>query len=315
MRVGLIDVDGHNYPNLPLMKLSAWHKSLGHDVEWYNHESGKWYDIVYMSKVFSFTKDYAHEVRADAVIKGGSRYAISLVNGKEVYDKSKDINLPYGVEHIMPDYGLYGIENTAYGFMSRGCPRGCGFCHVAAKEGRCSEKVADLKEFWTYQKEIVLMDPNILACRDSKDMLKQLGDSGAKVDINRGLDARLLTDENIELIRNINLTRIHFAWDRMVDSKIIKENLLRFKLMTGLPHRKVSVYILTNFDTSLEEDLERIYFCRSIDFSPFPMVYNKSDAPSIYKKLQEWCNGRIFWAAPTFDGYLEYKAQKRKKAN
>lgn len=154
MKIGLIDVDGHNFPNIPLMKISAWHKQQGDSVEWYDPMFSGHMDKVYMSKVFSFSSDYEYFIDADEVIKGGSGYCINLVNEKEVFDKSKDIELPYEIEHIYPDYSIYGITDTAYGFLSRGCPRGCSFCHVEAKEGRASRKVADLSEFWRGQKNI-----------------------------------------------------------------------------------------------------------------------------------------------------------------
>lgn len=182
MKIGLIDVDGHHYPNLPLMKLSAWHKSQGDSVEWYEPMINEHFDIVYMSKVFSFTEDYPYPINADKIIKGGSGYAIRLVDGKEIYDKSADNDLPYKIEHIYPDYSLYPemTRDTAYGFLTRGCD----FCHVSAKEGKCSVKVADLAEFWRDQKNIVLCDPNILACPEWKELLKQLIDSKAYIDIN-----------------------------------------------------------------------------------------------------------------------------------
>ena len=107
LKIGLIDVDGHNFPNIPLMKLSAYHKMQGDSVEWYEPLFSEDLDIVYMSKVFSFTPDYEFPIRAKEIVQGGSGYAISLVDGKEVYDKSKDINLPHDVEHIYPDYSLY----------------------------------------------------------------------------------------------------------------------------------------------------------------------------------------------------------------
>ena len=105
MKIGLIDVDGHNYPNLPLMKLSAWHKAKGNTVKWYEPFDGlaEEYDKVYLSKVFSFTQDYEHPIYAKEISRGGSGYAIKLIDGKEVYDKSKDIDLPPEIEHICPD--------------------------------------------------------------------------------------------------------------------------------------------------------------------------------------------------------------------
>lgn len=83
MRIGLIDVDGHHFPNIPLMKLSAWHKKNGDFVEWYDPLFSGHMDKVYMSKVFSFTPDYEYAVDADEVIKGGTGYQIRLVDGLE----------------------------------------------------------------------------------------------------------------------------------------------------------------------------------------------------------------------------------------
>lgn len=306
MRIGLIDVDGHNYPNLPLMKLSAWHKQLGHSVSW--HETGKQYDRVYMSKVFSFTNDYEGDIHADEVVRGGSGYAIRLRYGghKEWYDETMDADLPPGIEHILPDYSLYGLRDTAYGFLTRGCPRGCGFCHVGAKEGRRCRKVADLREFWTYQNNIVLMDPNLLACPEHMDLLRQLAESGAKVDINQGLDARLLTEENIAALKDVRLSNIHFAYDRMTDSAVIEKNLRWFKSITGFDKNKgkVTCYILVNYDTSIEEDIKRIMFCRELKFTPYPMIYNKQNAPKVYRQMQRWCSNYVFWKVPTFEEYL-----------
>ena len=143
-------MDGHNFPSLPLMKLSAWHKQQRDSVEWYEllfHSMGEPFDRVYMSKVFSFTPDYPYYVNAKEVSKGGSGYCISMVDGKEVYDTEKDSVLPPGIETIYPDYGIYydkipEVRNTAYGFLTRGCPRGCEYCHVGCKEGKRSYMVS-----------------------------------------------------------------------------------------------------------------------------------------------------------------------------
>ena len=159
------------------MKLSAWHKQCGDHVEWYQPMFSGHMDKVYMSKVFSFTPDYEYFVDADVIEKGGSGYCITLgSDGKEHFDKSKDRELPYDVEHIYPDYEIYydkipEVRYTAYGFMSRGCPRGCDFCHVKDKEGRIAHKVADLSEFWHGQKRVVLLDPNPIACKEWRSIL------------------------------------------------------------------------------------------------------------------------------------------------
>lgn len=310
MRIGLIDVDGHHYPNLPLMKLSAWHKSQGDYVEWYEPFNGlaERYDKVYLSKVFSFTPDYQYPIYADEVIRGGSGYAISLTDGKEYYDKTKDKNLPDEVEHIYPDYSLYPAEtkDTAYGFLTRGCPRGCDFCHVANKEGKCSYKVADLSEFWRGQKKIVLCDPNILACKEWRDLLQQLIDSGASVDFNQGLDIRLMTAEKAEMIRQIRVERIHFAWDRYEDKEIVVPRFKEFQTITGLSIQKLSVFVLTNFNTTIEQDLERIYTLRDMGYDPYVMVYDKSNTNSKarIRKLQRWCNNKwIFRSTKRFEEY------------
>lgn len=308
-RIGLIDVDSHNYPNLALMKISAWHKGQGDNVEWYD-PFGDRYDVVYKSKVFSHTRDYLQFINADKIVQGGSGYAIKLVDGVEIYDNSTDDSLPATVEHIRPDYALYGINDTAYGFLSRGCPRGCSFCHVASKEGRKSYKVADLSEFWSGEKNIVLCDPNILACPQHEDLLQQLADSGAYVDFNQGLDIRLMTNRMAELVSRIKVKEIHFAWDNYRDKDIILPKLQLYADAASLsPHgHKGIVYVLVNYDTTLDQDLDRIYTLRELGYWAYVMIYNKQHCAPIYKRLQHWCNNRFkFAVCPRFEDFTNTK--------
>ena len=305
-KIGLIDVDGHNFPNIPLMKISAYHKAKGDHVERYDPMFSPHMDKVYVSKVFSFSDDFDYFIDADEVSYGGSGYCISLVNGKEVFDKSKDIDLPPEIEHICPDYSLYGITDTAYGFLSRGCPRGCSFCHVEAKEGRRSYKVADLNEFWNGQKNIVLCDPNILACREWKDLFQQLIDSKAWVDFNQGIDIRLMTEEKAEMLKQIKTKELHFAWDRYQDKDKILPKFKMFKDITGISERNMIVYVLCNFDTTLEQDLERINTLREMGYWAYVMLYDKENIPKghVLKKLQRWVNNRfVFATCQTFEEY------------
>lgn len=300
MQVKLIDVDGHNFPNLPLMKLSAWHKEQGDSVTWYDPLKA-WNcppDLVYMSKVFDFTPDYPHPVNGKRVVRGGTGYFYPDGGSK----------LPLGVEHIYPDYSIYPelTKDTAYGFLTRGCPRGCGFCIVEKKEGRCSRKVADLDEFWKGQKYIKLLDPNMFACREWQELSEQLIKSGAWIDFTQGCDIRIMTEEKAECIKRMKIKQIHFAWDRYEDKEKIIPRFRMFKELTGWDRRKMTVYVLTNYDTTHEQDLERIYVLRELGYDPYVMIYEKDKLPRghITRRLQRWVNSRVVFAAePDFSKY------------
>lgn len=311
MRIGLIDVDGHNYPNLALMKLSTWHKAQGDTVEWWWTDM-IYYDIVYMSKVFSeeYSPHVPEPLNAGQIIKGGTGYAIHLENGKEVYSKEFDKPLDGAIEHQMPDYSLYDTmtADTAYGFLTRGCPRGCGFCHVKAKEGARVVQVADLHEFWTHQRHITLMDPNILASPNRESLLYDLQCSRAYIDFNQGLDIRLMDETVATLLGRMRVKCLHFAWDNP------KENLAPFfERFSGWYSRKDPkgkvVYVLTNYNSTFEEDLHRVYTLRDLGYDPYVMVYNKANAPQDVRYLQRWCNNRIIFK--TVRNFREYNPKLR----
>jgi hypothetical protein len=337
MRIGLIDVDGHNFPNIALMKISAYYKNAGHEVEWYQAFSDR-YDIVFVAKVFSFTPDWEMVINADTVVYGGTGYQIHIEDGlesfnylpKDAFKKFDNISLSYKrwgyemptpthgtafwgqlpqeIEMQYPDYSLYpNTKDTAYGFLTRGCPRGCAFCHVEAKEGKKSYKVANLSDFWNGQKNIVLCDPNILACKEWKPLLQQLIDSKACVDFNQGLDIRMMTDEKAEMISQIKIKEIHFAWDRYEDKDIILPKLKLFsdiKYKGKNPDHSAIVYVLVNFDTTIEQDLERIYTLRDMGYWAYVMIYDKEHESPIYKDIARWVNNRpIFAKCLRFEDY------------
>lgn len=210
----------------------------------------------------------------------------------------------------MPDYSLYGITDTAYGYTSRGCPRQCDFCIVKSKEGTVSYKVADISEFWNGQKNIVLCDPNLLACKEWKSILQQLIDSKARVDFNQGLDIRLMTEEKAEMLAQINVKYLHFAWDRIEDREAIQPKFFMFRKASSVNFRNLIVYCLVGDRERrvLPTDLERIYWLRDNGYTPYVMIYDKEHLPRGHelKKLQRWVNNRfVFRSCATFDEYMK----------
>lgn len=308
MKIGLIDVDSHNFPNLAMMKISAWHKSRGDEVDWWfplEH-----YDVVYVSKVFGdeYSTLDTTVIQAEKIIYGGTGFALSIVDGKEVYEKAKDADLPPEIEHSFPDYGLYPdlTKNTAFGFLSRGCPNNCAFCPVSKKCGRVSHKVADLTEFWNGQKNIKLLDPNILACRQHLDLLQQLADSKASVDFTQGLDARFVNEDNLKVLKEIKIKMVHFAFDLMRNEKDIIRGLKLAKERLQLDEHNSVVYMLTNFDTTIKEDVYRVKRIQECGYMPDVRIYRKAALPKrhILRDLQRWCNNRMLYRSSSFFDYV-----------
>lgn len=188
MQIALVDVDGHNFPNFALMRISAWHKAQGDSVEWYQPLFSN-PDRIYASKVFTFTPDYTDfNPCHPEPIKGGTGY--------RMYN-----NLPEEIDRMLPDYSIYPQYDFAIGFLSRGCIRNCPWCVVPRKEGALRQ-YDDIERIAQDRKKIVLMDNNFLA-NDFEFVKEQLEKSirlGLKIDFNQGLDARLITPENAALL-------------------------------------------------------------------------------------------------------------------
>lgn len=296
MRIGLIDVDGHNFPNLALMRISAYYKARGDLVEWWWSDFIH-YDIVYMSKIFSdaYSQDIPAPLNADKVLRGGTGYAIALKDGVEVLDQEKNDTLPPEMETMFPDYSLYPQYDFAVSMTSRGCPNGCPWCHVWAKEGKESIKVADVEDFWCGQKEIRVLDPNITACKEKRELFRQYRDTGALLDFTQGLDIRLMDDEDMADLEQMRLKNVHFAWDNPradLSGKFADYAKVGKKNKHG---RFGTVYILTNFNSTMEENLHRIYTVRDLGYDPYVMIYNKPSAPKEIKRLQRWVNNKIIF--------------------
>ena len=298
MRIGLVDVDGTKFPNLVLMKLSAWHKRRGDTVQLLRPD-----DVLLGGNLFGgYEKLYAA-----CVFTENADTARRLENiGAEVGGTGTDNTwtLPHEIEHIYPDYALYGDTKTAYGFLTRGCPRACPFCIVAGKEGKESRKVADLSEFWSGERYIKLLDPNLLAAREHMELLGQLAESGAWTDFTQGLDARLLTAENMDLLSACKVKILHFAWDNPKDWSVPRALSAFAKRTSVTDFRKRRVYVLVNYWSTHEEDLARVYWLKDHAYDPYIMVYDKPNAPVTARRLQRWVNNKIiFRSCDRFEDY------------
>jgi len=285
MKIGLFDIDS-KYHNLALMKISAWHKSFGDQTEMYNPLMNKTYDRVYVSKIFTKHNKEGGYIPENSII-GGSGYSLKTV-------------LPYDMEHFLPDYSLYNLDYSL-GFTTRGCIRNCEFCIVRDKEGNIREH-AEVEEFLNPKSNVVvLLDNNFLALPSHIKKLQKYIDKGWKMDFNQGLDIRLINNENAELLGKVkHYKQIHFAWDLMIQEKKVKKGL-KILFKAGIKPYRIMVYILCNYDTTLEEDLYRFKELKSLGVDPFVMIYGKGNKE--IRKFARWVNKKWICGACSWEDY------------
>lgn len=302
MKIGLIDVDGHNFPNLALMKISAWHKLQGDDVEFADPLFGR-YDILYKSKVFTFTPDNTNIYNADKVIKSGTGY------------KDYASILPDYIEHICPDYELYPINEwndgrTAYGFLTRGCIRACSWCIVPKKEGVITAH-ADIDEFIDGKKKAVLLDNNVLAHEWGLQQVEKIADKGIRVDFNQGLDARIIAG-NADIARLLSRVKwirfIRMAYDHSSahDDVFAAIDLLR---SFGVKPSKMFFYLLVKDDL---KDAERralgLDYVGAIPFAqPYRNFESNKEPPQAQKDFALWVNKRQIFKSCAFRDFQPRK--------
>lgn len=260
VEIGLIDVDGFHFPNLALMKISAFYKKQGYNVEWcFNF---KHYDKVFMSKVFTFTPDYYQSVLADEIIKGGSGYDYETLLPKEIDD-------------ICPDYSLYSKYKEAYGFLTRGCTNKCAWCLVPKKEGNISA-YQDIEQFLDGRRTAILMDNNVLAHKHGLQQIEKIIRLGIKVDFNQGLDCRIIANnEHIaELLAKVKwLTPLRMACDTVSQMPYIEKAAYLLRKHNIKPKR-LFAYVLVK---EIPDALERLQLLRSLDIFPFAMAFRDFD--------------------------------------
>lgn len=295
MDIGLIDVDGHNFPNFALMKIYAWHKRMGDNVEWVNYL--KSYDKVYMAKVFTFTPDSYTSIQAEEIIKGGTGYSISS-------------KLPEEIENCPPDFTLYSREkwydaNKAYGFITRGCIRHCPWCVVPEKEGMI-RKYSDIEDVLQGRKCAVLMDNNFLASECCYEQLGKMAKTGCRIDFNQGLDARIiLADSHIaKLLARVKWIRyIRLACDSDFMLPIIK-NAVELLEEAGIKRGRIFVYSLI---TDLQGSYRRIKALKDLGVTVFGQPFRdftpEQKIPGWQKDMARWCNDRAVFRSCDFKDY------------
>lgn len=285
MKIGLIDVDGHNFPNLALMKLSAYHKAKGDDVEWYSIFDPM-YDVVYMAKVFTHTNDYNQVIQnSRQIIKGGTGYDLTS-------------KLPQEAEKIVPDYSLYPSidQKTAYGFLTRGCIRKCPWCVVPKKEGGI-KPYQDVDEIAVDGRtNLILMDNNILAAGDyGREQIEKIIQKGYRVDFNQAMDARLVTPEVADMLARVKwLNYIRFGCDTPAQIKDC-ENAINLLRERGY---KKEFLLYTMLHGELEECLHRISYWRGkYDWKVTCFAQPYLDLTSKHQNIPQWQNDMVRWSA------------------
>lgn len=286
MRIALIDVDS-KIPNLALMKLSAHHKAKGDNVEFFTPLFSR-PDLAHVSKVFTDSPDYEYWPDCE-IIKGGSGYDMKT-------------ELPPEIESLCPDYSLYGID-YAMGFTTRGCIRRCPFCIVPIKEGHI-RAVADIYDFWSGQKNLMLMDNNLTAEPEHyRRVLGQLIKHGTRTSFSQGLDIRLIDDEKAALLARVKLWKgkgIHFAFDSVKYENTVRRGIA-YLLKAGIAPRNLTFYVLIGFDSTPEEDLHRVELLRSLGVNPFVMPYNRRD--TYQRVFARWVNHKAIFKSVKWQDY------------
>lgn len=295
MQIGLHDSDKTGFPNLALMKISAWHKAKGDSVEWWTPLET--YYRVYSSKVFTFTPENPY--LPAGTIKGGTGYGI--------YDE-----LSPEIDAMFPDYSIYPNCTYAVGFLTRGCIRSCPWCVVPKKEGR-------IRPYRTWReikrhdsRDIVFMDNNVLACSHGLEQIDDMRGKEVRVDFNQGLDARLIDEHTAELLSGlkwIHFIRMSADTDAMLGVVLDAcGRLMRF----GVKPWRFFVYVLVQDIASAER---RVLALREIGAQPFAQPYrdftSNAEPPIEQKRFARWVNRKeIFKTVRTFD---EYRTKERGK--
>ena len=308
LKIGIIDADllsnnSHRFPNLALMKISAYHKYRRSDkvTLLMNYNDIEKYDMVYISKVFDYTEIPIDIMKYDNLYYGGTGFYYELMP-----------DLPDFMEHMKPDYILYhswigdmmreGAKRKEFeyyldysiGFMTRGCFRKCEFC-VNKKYDKV-QLHSPVKEFLDEDKPyICLLDDNLFGYPKWKDIIEELVTTKKSFQFKQGLDLRLMTDDKAKTMSNVKYKGDYiFAFDDIMDRDLIEEKLTLWRKYNT---KTTKLYVLVAYGSQGIGDIysmfERIKILMKYQCLPYIMRYKDykdSEFYGTYVNVARWCN-------------------------
>lgn len=317
MRVGLVDLDRTGFPNLALMKLSAWHKAQGHETVLLRDD--KWLlqlastDRLYASAVFSWNRDKAETLAGLGATVGGKGYR-------------KGTKLPDEIHRMKPDYALYGID-YGMGFLSRGCIRDCAFCSVPEEEGLpwLDQTIDDMINPLRKRPFLVLMDNEFFwKISWAIEQMNTFTARGIDWCPSQGLDIRCTTPPLCEALAaspfwNLDRSKrqITFAFDSVSIERRYRQGV-EMLFSAGIKAWQLQSFVLVGFDSTFEQDMHRISVIKEYGIDPFVMVYRddksgKTIADRQLRNLARWVNGRVHKTC-SFDDYRPEQQRRRDEA-
>ena len=291
MKIAIFDVDS-KIPNLALMKISAWHKSLGDDVEHYMPLLRDTYDIIYASRLFNFSDDSM--LSDERMIIGGTGWDIKKT-------------LPPHIEDLVPDYSIYRYPHKI-GFTMRGCRLKCSFCVVPEKEGK-PYGVSTMEEIWTQRDSdfVVLLDNDFFGNPDWGSRIEEIKELELKVNFNQGLNIRNLKEDQAEALAKVDFRtlsgkskQVNFAWDDPRHEKLIHKGI-KTCIEAGIKPYQMGFYVLIGYHSTPEEDLHRVEVLRDYGCEPFVMPYSK-DNP-YQSRFARWVNHKAIFKTVAWKDY------------
>lgn len=295
MKVGVLQADG-KYPNLAIMKIAGYHESIGDSVSWYDGLMfADLYDKIYVSKIFGFTD--LPQLPEKAIIGG---------TGIDFYNR-----LPAEIEAATVSYSLYPDCTYHVGFSMKGCRFNCKFCCVPKKEGRPYDydSIDEILINPNGGNRLMLLDNDFFG-GEWKRNLTDIIDRKLKICFVQGLNIRIITEEQAALLSSCNYQNskfnqkyLTFAWDRYNDGKIVQKGI-KICNDAGIPCKHMQFFVLVGFDTTPEQDMERVMTLAEMGCMPYAMPYNKSNP--YQKAFTRWVNNRAVFKSCSFEEY-KYK--------